>query len=296
LKIGKWKMTNTYGKCYTCDMYLGVDIGGTKTLVAVLTSSGEIRESARFPTPKNYDHWLLELRHTLAHFEHHDFTAAGLGMPATILDRQHGRGIAFGNLPWRNVPVQADLERVAKCPVVIENDAKMAALSEAMLLKHKYDKVLYVTVSTGIGIGFVDHEVIDTNIGDGGGKTMLIEHKGKHVPWESFASGHAIVERYGKKAMDIEDKATWQAICRDLAKGLIELIAITEPEIIVIGGGVGTYFDRYGKILAQEIKKYHMPLITMPKLIKAQRPEEAVVYGCYDLAKQRLPHHADAIA
>jgi glucokinase len=277
-------------------MYLGVDVGGTKTLVTVLNSDGVIRERTKFPTPKSYNHFLLELRHALAHFKTQEFQAAGVGIPVTVFDRKHGRGVNFGNLPWRNVPIQLDMEHICKCPVVIENDAKMAALSEATLIKDRYRSVLYVTVSTGIGIGLVVDGKIDANVGDGGGRAIVLENKGKLMPWEDFASGRAIVETYKKRAMDIEDKATWQKICRNLAKGIVHLIALTEPEVIVIGGSVGTYFDRYGSTLKDEIKKYHLPLVPIPDIVAAQRPEEAVVYGCYDLAKQRFPHHAKATA
>jgi len=273
-------------------MYVGIDIGGTKTLVAVLNEHGVIKERTKFPTPKNYDHFLLELRHALAHFKHHDFKAGGVGMPVTVFDRDHGRGVNFGNLPWKNVNIQHDIERICECPIVLENDAKLAALSEAMLLKHKYSKVLYVTISTGIGIGLVVNGVIDTNIGDGGGRALQLEHRGHTMPWEDFASGRAIVERYGKRAEDIHDHETWVKICRDLAKGFTQLIAIAEPEVIVIGGSVGTYFDRYGRILKAEIAKYHIPLLTMPDLHQAKRPEEAVIYGCYDYAKQKFSHAA----
>lgn len=269
---------------------MGVDVGGTKTLVAVLDGHGMIVEETKFSTPKNYDHFLLELRHALAHLQTTDFKAGAVGMPVTRFDRQHGRGINFSNLPWLNVPMQADVERVCKCPIAVENDAKLAALSEAMLLKDKYHTVLYITISTGIGIGLVVNGVIDINIGDGGGRTILLEHKGKLTPWEDFGGGRAIVNRFGKKASEITDAATWKTISRDLAKGLVHLIAIMQPEVIVIGGSVGTYFEHYGSALADEIKSYNIPLVTLPVLRKAQRPEEAVVYGCYDLAKQVYGH------
>ncbi len=266
-------------------MYVGVDVGGTKTLVATLTNDGVIREHRKFPTPHNYQHFLLELAHSVAFLTTQDFVACGVGIAATNIDRHRGLGVNFGNLPWRNVPVLADVEKIVHCPTVMENDAKLAGLSEAMLLKHEYSRVLYVTVSTGIGYGFTVDGVIDTNIGDGGGRAIVLEHKGKFVPWESFASGHAIVERYGKRAEDIHDDKTWQAICRDLGLGLSELIAVTQPEVIVIGGSVGTYFDRYRHLLAEELKRYKTPLVKIPVLRGAQRPEEAVVFGCYDLAK-----------
>jgi predicted NBD/HSP70 family sugar kinase len=199
-------------------------------------------------------------------------------MPATSIDREHGIGKAFGNLPWINAPIQHDVTAILKCPIVVENDAKLAALSEAMLLKDRFKTVLYVTVSTGIGYGLVKSGVIDTTVGDGGGRTILLEHNGKMMPWEDFASG--------RKAMDIKDEPTWKKISSDLAKGFIELIAVTQPEVIVIGGGVGNYFDRFSKFLKDDIDKYAIPIIDMPLLIEAKRPDEAVVYGCYDLAKQ----------
>lgn len=269
---------------------MGVDVGGTKTLVAVLNEAGTITESTKFPTSQNYNDFLRDLAEAVDSFTTKDFKAGAVAIPATVLDRHHGIGVSFGNLPWRNVPVQHDVEKICHCPMALENDAKLGCLSEAMLLKDRYEKVLYVTVSTGIGIALVANGVIDTSFGDGGGAAMQLAHNGKLVPWESFASGHAIVERYGKKAMDITDEATWKKIVRDLAPGLIELIAVLQPDVIVIGGSVGSYFERYGHLLEIELQRYHVPLITLPKLRSAQRPEEAVVYGCYDYARQVYGH------
>lgn len=267
-------------------MYVGIDIGGTKTLVAALDAHGVIKERVKFPTPKDYGEFLKELKATIDGFEHKSFRAGGLAAPGRI-DRKHGQIMELGNLKsWgEHIPIQGDVEQICGCPIIMENDAKLGGLSEAMLLKGKYDKVLYVTVSTGIGIALVVDCIIDDNIGDGGGKAILLEHDGKLMPWEKFASGHAIVERYGKKAMDITDEKTWKAITRDLSLGLIELIAITQPDVIVIGGSVGTYFDRYGELLDKSLQRFHLPLATIPPVVGAQRAEEAVVYGCYDLAR-----------
>src|ERR1035437_1329698 len=119
-------------------MYAGVDVGGTKTLVAVLDDNGVIQELRKFPTPQNYHNFILELQHTVAFLTTKDFKAAGVGIPAAQIDRQHGVGINFGNLPWKNVHILADAEKILRCPIVVENDAKMASLSEAMLVKDTY--------------------------------------------------------------------------------------------------------------------------------------------------------------
>ncbi len=266
---------------------MGIDIGGTKTLVASLNDEGVIKEKIRFETPHNYEAFLTEAAQALHSLKAHDFHAGGIGAPGKI-DRHHGRAWAFGNLPWSLVPLAHDLEKLTHCPMVLENDAKMAALSEAMMVKHEYDRVLYVTISTGIGYGLVVERKLDTSISDHGGSVLLAEHHGRHVPWESFASGRAIVERFGKKACDINDARTWHIITRDIAKGLRELIAVTEPDVVVIGGSVGVYFEKYGAILQKELERYKNPLLAIPDLRPAARPEEAVLFGCYDLAKEHF--------
>jgi predicted NBD/HSP70 family sugar kinase len=274
-------------------MYAGIDIGGSKTLVASLDVHGVITEKIRFETPKKYDDFLAELRTAFGALRNDDFVAGGVGAPGSI-DRHHGRGISFGNLGWKNIPILTDVENITRCPMVLENDAKLAALSEAMLVKDTYDKVLYVTISTGIGMGLIVDRTIQTGFGDGGGRTMLVEHNGRLESWESFASGKAIVARYGKKAADIKDKKTWQAVVRDLVPGFIELIALTQPDVVVIGGSVGTHFAKYGELLQAELKKFETPLLPIPSVLGAGRPEEAVLFGCYDLAKATFRHsHLD---
>lgn len=272
-------------------MYVGVDIGGTKTLLAVLDEHGVIKQKIKFPTPKTYDNFLLELKHAAANLDPKlsDFRAGAVGIPGNV-DRKHGRGISLGNLSWKNFNIQHDAELILHCPLVIENDAKLAALSEAMLLKNKYDKVAYFTFSTGIGYALVDSGQIDISLGDAAGKTLLLPYKGKLTPWEDFASGRAIVEIFGKRASEIDDPAIWQQISRNIAAGLTQVIAIMDPQVVVIGGSVGTYFDRYSVSLKKELKKYELPMQKTPVIKQAQRPEEAVVYGCYDIAKQRFGH------
>ncbi|HSW98737.1 MAG TPA: ROK family protein [Candidatus Saccharimonadales bacterium] len=265
-------------------MYLGIDIGGTKTLVACLDNHGVITESLKFPTAPHYPQFIRDLAETVASLSTKEFIACGVGAPGR-LDRKKGIGLAMGNLPWEDVPIGLDVEKIAHCPVVIENDAKLAALSEAMLVKDKYDRVVYVTVSTGIGVGVVINQQIDPYLANAEAGKMPLEHNGKMVPWESFASGRAITRRYGKMAKDIHDKATWKHIAHDIARGLIDIIAVVQPEVVILGGSVAAYFDRFGGLLVDALRTYEVPLIPIPPIIAAGRPEEAVVYGCYDLAK-----------
>jgi predicted NBD/HSP70 family sugar kinase len=264
-------------------MYLGIDIGGTKTLVATLDSRGVIDQRIKFPTPPDYAEWRMQLAATVDKLSTKEFIAIGVGAPGRI-DRERGIGLDMGNLPWHHTPIKKDIQALLDCPVVVDNDANLAGLSEAMLIK-QYSRVLYVTISTGIGTGFIVDRAIEPSFADSEGGKMMLEHNGKIEEWEDFASGRAIFERYNKPARDITDPAAWRRIAKDISIGLIDLIAVVQPQVIVLGGSIGTYYDRYREYLDQALMRYETPLVPIPPIMKASRPEEAVVYGCYDLAK-----------
>ncbi len=273
-------------------MYVSVDIGGTKTLVASIDDNGVITEKIRFETPQDYHQELSEIKRAFDSLEANDFVAGGAGIPGAI-DRVHHRALRFGNLPWTNLPIFSDLEKITDCPMVVENDAKLAGLSEAMLVKHEYNKVLYLTVSTGVGAALIENRKIVTATADLGGASIPIVYRGKVISLDAFISGKSIVKRYGKMAHDIDEPEIWDQISRDLSAALIQLLAIMDPDLVVIGGSVGTQFPKYGDLLIKNLKKYELPLFTIPPIREAGRPEEAVLFGCYDLAKE---HYGAAIA
>jgi len=267
-------------------MYLGVDVGGTKTLLAVFTKDGTLKQSVRFETPQDYDQFLEKLTSEIHVLGVDDFQAACLALPG-LLDREHGVAIAFSHLPWKNVPLAAVVEKIIRAPVHIENDVKLGALSEAILIKNEFRKVLYVTISTGISAGLVIGGIIDPDLADSESGQMLLQYDGKLQKWEDFASGKAIVKKYGKRASEINDPKAWQDIAHTIALGLIDVVAVIQPAVVVIGGGVGAHFAKFGTPLKKEMKSYEMSLVPIPPIRGAKRPEEAVIYGCYELLKAK---------
>jgi predicted NBD/HSP70 family sugar kinase len=264
-------------------MYLAVDIGGTKTIVAAFSKSGHIQASRKFDTPKIYVQFLKLLKENIETLDC-EYDYGVVAAPGKV-NREKGLVIAFGNLDWKNIPLLDDIEHIVHCPIYIENDTKLAGLSEAIYIKDEFKKVLYITISTGINSalivdGVIDKELIDSESGD-----MLLEHDGKLQKWESFASGRAIVKKYGKRASEIDNHKDWNAISRNFALGIINLIAVIQPEVIVVGGGVGSHFKKFQGPLHDHLKNFEMPLVPIPPIRGAQKPEEAVIYGCYYLAK-----------
>ena len=268
-------------------MILAVDIGGTKTLLACFDEHGNLVKSQKFATDQDYKKFITEFEELIKTLGEHEYQAACIAIPG-VVDRKHGRGISFGNLRWENVPIEADVEKLINAPVIIENDAKAGGFYEAGIIRNEFKKVLFITVGTGIGIAYIVDNIINETFGDRGGNRLLLEHQGKLVSWESFASGKAILRRFGKKASDITDEKTWATIAHDLALGVLELIALFDTDVIIFGGGVGSNFERFGNKLVTELNKYKTPLMPIPPVRKAKRPEEAVIYGCYELAKTKF--------
>lgn len=268
-------------------MYLGIDIGGTKTLLGRFTKDGELQESFKFPTPSDYNDFAKQLAENIARITTKPWKLACVAAPGKI-NHEAGTVEAFGNLKWTNTPLVAVVHSVTNCPVLIENDAKLAGLSEARLLKPLAHKALYLTISTGIGGAIVVDGNLDRNLDDAEVGHMLYERDGKMVMWESFASGRAIVKRFNKFASDITDPHVWKLISHDIAMGIIDIDAVIQPNIIIIGGGVGSHFAKFKKPLTDELKKYETALVKAPKVVGAKNAEQAVVLGCYQMMKDEM--------
>ena len=263
-------------------MYLGIDIGGTKTLLAVFSLQGEILKKYKFPTPKKYSDFLFELEKAFQEFEDYHFVSCCCAIPGKV-DRKNGIGVVFGNLAWRNASIKNDISRLlGGTNVLVENDSNLAGLHEALIFHKKYRKVLYITIGTGIGDGIIIDGKIDLDFADSESGQMMLDYNGKLTRWEDIASGRSLVERYGKPGSEIEDPKIWRQFAKDLSLGLVELVAAFQPNVIIIGGGIGTHFNKYAEFLRAELKRHENPMVTMPPLIQADKPQEAVIYGCYD--------------
>jgi glucokinase len=275
-------------------MYLAVDVGGTKVLVATFSDDGTLQNTKKFKTPVMYPDFVEELKQNIRELIGDESPqACSIALPGTI-DRENGVALYFGNLPWENVRIRDDLSDTVHCPIILENDAKMAGLAEADSLKEQYSRVLYVTVSTGIGIGLVVDGKIEQSVSDAGGKAIMLEHRGRIMAWEEFASGKAIVAQTGKMAAEITDEGDWYLVARNIAIGLVDLCVLLGPDCVVIGGGVGSHLEKFQEKLWNELEIYHSKMVKLPQIVKAQHPEEAVIYGGYLLAKQNLENHHDA--
>lgn len=269
-------------------MLVVIDTGGTKTLVSSFNKKGILGEQIKFKTPKDSAEYIKQLRQILIeNYKESPVEAIVIAIPGII----NNKIVTWcSNLPWKNFDVIKELEgALGSIPIYLENDAKLAGLYEARILKKIPSQLLYVTVSTGIGTAIITDGHINPALKNSEGGHALIEYDGVVREWQDFASGKAIYNTYGKYARDIKSKRTWYQIADRISRGFLAVIPILQPDAIVIGGSIGTYFEHYGTQL-QDILKERLPShIPCPKFIPAINSELAVIYGCYYYAIDNLP-------
>jgi glucokinase len=269
-------------------MILSIDVGGTKTLIALFSESGEVLKKEKIPTNHSIDQFFEEL-FALIEKEFLDaISAIGIGVPG-VIDYDRGIALKFGNLPWTNVNFKARLEERFHVPVTVDNDANVAGYSEANILRPTPPLALYITISTGIGVGIIHNGKLEPTLGKSEAGHIVLLQDGKYRTWENIVSGQSILRDYGKYAHEISDDQTWKEIAHKIALGLLAVIPTLYPDVLIFGGSVGTYFEKFATFLREELERHLPPMIDMPTIVQAQHPEEAVIYGCYELAKN-VPH------
>lgn len=267
-------------------MLIAVDTGGTKTLITSFSHKGAPSELIRFPTPRSEDEYLATLIEKIDElYGKRSIDGIVIGVPGIV---KNNIAVWCGNLGWSNFDISPQVHAAFGCPVWIENDANLAGLAETRALRTLPHSSLYVTISTGIGSGIILDGHIAPGLSSSEAGHALVEYDGKVRQWESFASGKAIYKTYGSYARDITSRRSWHQIADKMSRGFLAVIPILQPDVIIIGGSIGTYFEQYYPAL-KKILSEHLPAhIPLPDIRQALHPEEAVVYGCYYYGKDLL--------
>ena len=234
---------------------IAVDCGGTHLTVAWRERAAGPGPTVTVPTPATVGAIPGDIVACIAGLP--SALAVGVGV-AGLVDHAAGR---VDWMPHR--PGSAAIAEVVGArsglPVVVDNDANTAALAEATAgAGAGYRLVLVVTVGTGIGGGLV----VDGSIERGRGHLGEIGHMsmdpdGERCPcgaigcWEVAASGRALDS--GAAGLGLADGAALMAaaaggdaaagrvvgeVAAAFGRGLGNLVAILDPDVIVVGGGV----------------------------------------------------------
>jgi glucokinase len=244
---------------------IGVDVGGTKTLFAVVTSEGAIEARLeRHTVVSSQDALLTELDDGVEELRtaHPDTSALGFGIPSRV-DQRTGRAVASVNVPLTDVDFRDRMRERHGLPVAIDNDGNAAAIAEWRIgAARGASNVVMLTLGTGIGGGLIlggrpyrgatgsgaelGHVVIEFDgplCGCGGRGHLEAVASGKaagQVAQKLYGpetSGQDLVRRAESGEADAVEAMA--AIGRRLGAAIATFVNIFEPEIVVIGGGFG---------------------------------------------------------
>lgn len=240
-------------------MLAGIDLGGTQVRVALARSDGRLVASVKtrthtLPTAQAMVDWAAaEIDRRRGREKVRSITIAAPGP----IDLKRGVLVNPPNLPWKNVPLVAMMNRASGgAKVQLANDADMAGLGE---FHHGAGRgtrnMVYITWSTGVGGGLIiDGRLHRGAHGTAGeiGHTIIdpdgpLDRCGQRGCLEAFVSGTALQRETGRPAAELfasaargdrHARAVVEKAARYMGTALISLTNALDPEMFVIGGGV----------------------------------------------------------
>lgn len=291
----------------------GIDLGGTKIEGVILKSAAdpEVLFRDRVPTEadQGYEHLLQQVRKLvdmMCHFAQARPDRMGVGTPG-VHDPTLGTMKNCNTVVMNGKPMKQDLEKLLGLPLEMANDADCFALAEAQLgvVKQKFPQarvVFGVIMGTGVGGGIViDGRAIIGLHGIAGewGHNFLHEsggpcYCGKSGCVETVISGPSL-ERYyfnetgNKKTLkdivalaeskvDPTAQRTISRLVEYFGLSLSVIINILDPDVIVIGGGVGNIETLYDRGI-DSVKKYIFNHGLETPIVKPSLGDSAGVFG-----------------
>lgn len=217
---------------------VGVDVGGTKVAAGLVDHNGKIKIQTRTPMVANGEasDGLAAVISAIDLLLGNDPQARplirGIGICSPgPLDPKTGVVLNPPNVPcWRNFPLAAEVEKVYRVAVKVENDASAAALAEAHWGAGRgYRHIFYTCIGTGIGTGIVfEGRIYNGRTGAAAeGGHMSIDYRGPRCGCgkpgciEVLAAGPAIARRARAKFASGESR---HSIILDLANGNADAI------------------------------------------------------------------------
>lgn len=273
------------------------DVGGTNMRIAVASRTGDFKNAVIVPTPKRISDGIRILHATARRLAHGTRITSVVGGLAGTLSKERDTLIHSPHVSgWIGKPIKASLIKVFHAPVILENDADVVGLGEAVYGPGKpYRIVAYITVSTGVGgTRIVDKHLDAVTYGFEPGH-MVTDPQGPRYHatrvrgiLESMASGTAIMNQHRRHPREITSPAVWKRQAELLAYGLVNVTVMWSPDVIILGGSM---FKKVGIDVA-EVRSLLQRNLTgfypAPKVVKGALGDIGGLYGAFHLAKKAL--------
>jgi len=272
--------------------FVGVDIGGQTTRVGTFDTHGRLRVVS-FPTENNFKKECECIAEVTRQLMTHKIKRLAIGSPGPLDWRRKRLLGKSPNLPWANVNF-AWLEKLLGCEVLVDNDADVAGLGEAVLGAGRGKQfVAGFTLGTGIGHfqiknGRIYHGRLDVEAGH-----QILDPDGPECGCgqrgclEAFASAVGIKKLYGVAPHELDDPRAWEEIAFRLAQGLVNTAVFVCPDVLILTGGMLAR----GEMLLAPLRRFYEELLKVyppryrPPILAGKLGDKAGVVGAIVLAK-----------
>ena len=225
----------------------GIELGGTKCVLAIANNPLDIIEKKIVPTRDPHS-TISDIKSFFSNFKINRLGVGSFG-PLVIdsASADYGLLTTDSKRGWKGTNLVKEFSRINK-NIILDTDVNAAALGEYHYGAGKASETfVYVTVGTGIGVGVlvkgepllgnfhleIGHMFVP-NVDDFRGICRI-----HGSCWEGLASGPAIQARWGVQADKLSpDHEAWEIEAQLLALGIINIISNHSPDKIVLGGGV----------------------------------------------------------
>lgn len=297
-------------------MNWGIDLGGTKIEGVILDDDGQVVDRRRIPTEREGGYAHIVSRIALLVEQMKEATGLqpnhiGIGTPGTI-DPPTGLMKNSNTVVLNGNPLGKDLEKAIGVPLTLANDANCFAVAETLLgcvpEQHPDAKVVFgVILGTGTGGGLVvNGKIIGGAQGIGGEwGHMFLDNSagycycGRVGCAEQILSGPALERYYAnlsgtyrtmKEIMpryragnDPAAQKTLERWFLFFAKGISTIINVIDPDVIVLGGGLGNINELYTESVPQVVNHLFNPRMDTV-FLKPKLGDSAGVFGAALLA------------
>lgn len=288
---------------------VGIEIGGTKLQAGIGFRDGRLIALVRRTVDpakggagiREQIPSLMEEVIAKAGCSHQELVGLGVGFGGPV-DSNRGRILVSHQIEgWTDFPLRDWLRKKVEVPVVLQNDAKAAALAEATLGAGKgLRRVFYITVGSGVGGGLVVDRVPDVGQGLGAGEighTWVPDpDTGKPDKLEHVASGWSIGKRGSRKLGreltgaevatlaekgDALARRVVEESAEALALGIGNVLALLHPQRFIVGGGVSLMGEMWWRPLRTALAERFMfkPFAQSFDVVASALGEEVVVIG-----------------
>lgn len=297
------------------NVVIGIDFGGTTIKFGVVTENGKIIDGWSIPTPTQSapkDTMKKITSEIIKRIEgNYHLLGIGLGIPGSV-DPLTFKVYDCNNLGWNEkTDLMKYLKPVLKVPVIIENDANVAAIGERWQGAANKDNFMYITLGTGVGAGIVlNNHLIKGSTGAAGELGHVIVNPdglkctcGNRGCLETVSSATGIVRLYKqfakihtnittkqifdqakKNSLSLENK-TINIACDYLGLAIANVVNVLNLQEIIIGGGVSNAGEFLRSKIEKSMNQYlYMNNQKLTKVKLATLGNNAGIYGAAKLA------------